>query len=48
MRYINNADKNSKIIQFANKNIIIHHYGKPVCSAQLVAYLLSKELRQDI
>ena len=30
MRYINNADKNSKIIQFANKNIIIHHYGKPV------------------
>ena len=35
-------------MQFVDKNIIIHHNEKPVCSPQLVAYLLSKELSPDI
>ena len=35
-------------IQIENNNIIIYHNEEPLCSAQLVAYLLSKELTPDI
>ena len=35
-------------MQSVDKNIIIHHNEKPVCSPQLVAYLLSKEMSPDI
>lgn len=31
-----------------NNNIIVHHNEMPVCSHQLIAYLLSKELTTDI
>ena len=47
MRCINYCYKSSKTMQSVDKNIIIHHKEKPVCSPQLVAYLLSKELSPD-